>query len=99
MEFEFVIYIILIVFLNIIAFQFVKQFRKERILAGITIIVLSPLVFFATLTILGEIGRGGFQALGGILFSFAVCLNGIIILIIGLFTKKKIGIENSNPIK
>jgi hypothetical protein len=58
--------------------------------------VLSPLSFFITLSILREIGRDGFQAFGGILFSFAVCLNGIIILIIGLFTLKEKGIENKN---
>jgi len=93
MNFEFAIYLILIAILNIIVFQFIKQDRTERIWAGITVIVLSPLIFFAIIMILGEIGRGGFQALGGILFSFGVCLNGIIILIMGLFTKKKMGLK------
>ena len=86
---ELALYIIFIGVLNIIVFQFRKKDRKERIWTGLTVIVLSPFIFFATLTILGELGRGGFEALGGVLFSFAVCLNGILILIIGLFTKKK----------
>jgi hypothetical protein len=41
--------------------------------------------------ILVSIGGAGFQALGGVLFGFVICLNGIIILIIDLFTKKKNG--------
>jgi hypothetical protein len=65
---EFAIYIAFIVVLNFIVFRLIKQYRKERVWAGITVIMLSPLIFFTTLNILGEIGRGGFQALGGVFF-------------------------------
>ncbi|OMC89027.1 hypothetical protein BK128_03590 [Viridibacillus sp. FSL H7-0596] len=76
---------------NFIAFKISGKNKKKRIWAGIIILLLTPLVFFITGISVSPFDPGGFGT--GILmvsYSFLFAVNGIIIIIIGLFTKKSL---------
>ncbi|MBD8034889.1 hypothetical protein [Solibacillus merdavium] len=76
---------------NLIAFKISGKNKKKRIWAGIIVLLLTPLVFFLTGISLSPFDPGGFgTGMMMVLYSFLFAVNGIIIIIIGLFTKKSL---------
>jgi hypothetical protein len=76
---------------NFIAFKISGKNKKKRIWAGIIILLLTPLVFFVTGISISPFDPGGFGT--GMLmvsYSFLFALNGIIVIIIGMFTQKSL---------
>ncbi|MER1956793.1 MAG: hypothetical protein ABS942_05395 [Solibacillus sp.] len=76
---------------NLIAFKISGKNKKKRIWAGIIVLLLSPLVLFLTGISLSPFDPGGFgTGMWMLIYSFLFAVNGIIIIIIGLFTKKSL---------
>ena len=89
MGYLFLIGIILtFVLINYIVFKFSRQNKNRRIWSGVVLILITPIVFFVTMEILSPFDPGGFgAALFSLLTTFLFFVNGITIIIIGLFTK------------
>ena len=89
MGYLFLIGIILtLVLINYIVFRFSKQNKKRRILLGLVLIIITPIVFFVSMGILSPLDPGGFGAsMYSVLNTFLFFVNGITIIIIGLFTR------------
>lgn len=96
-----VVTLILTIFLEILAFGFINYYAfklsqknaKKRIWAGVIFLLLTPLIYFGTLSFVLIFEEGGFGA--GILtifFTGIYLLNGLFILLssIILFSKKSI---------
>ncbi|WP_409303927.1 hypothetical protein [Peribacillus sp. SCS-155] len=63
----------------------------RRIWAGVIILLLTPLVFFLTGVSVSPFDPGGFgTGMLMVAYSFFFAVNGIIIIIIGIFTKKSL---------
>lgn len=76
---------------NLIAFKISGKNKKKRMWAGIIVLLLSPLVLFLTGISLSPFDPGGFgTGMWMLIYSFLFAVNGIIIIIIGLFTKKSL---------
>ena len=89
MGYLFLIGIILtLVLINYIVFKFSRQNKNTRIWSGLVLILITPIVFFGTMGILSPFDPGGFgTGLYSVLNTFLFFVNGITIIIIGLFTK------------
>ena len=80
--------IVTIVLINFIVFKFTTKSKKRRIWSGLVVILLTPIVFFVTMETLSPFDPGGFgAALISMLNTFLFFVNGIVIIIIGLFTR------------
>ena len=80
--------ILILVLINYIVIKFSRQNKKRRIWSGVVLILIIPIVFFVTMGILSPFDPGGFgTALISLLNSFLFFVNGITIIIIGLFTR------------
>ena len=80
--------IVTLVLINFIVFTFTRKSKKRRIWSGLVVILLTPIVFFVTMEILSPFDPGGFgAAFISILNTFLFFVNGIVIIIIGLFTR------------
>jgi hypothetical protein len=92
MEIIFLLIILLVLGItNFIAFKVSGKNRKKRIWAGLIILLLTPLVFFVTGISVSPFDPSGFGT--GMLmvsYSFLFAINGIIIIIIGIFTKRSL---------
>lgn len=74
---------------NYFVFKFSKKNKNRRIGSGIVLILITPLVFFVTMAIVSQVDSGGFGiGLFSVLNTFLFFVNGIAIIIIGLFTSK-----------
>ena len=72
---------------NFIVFKFSRQNKNRRICSGVVLILVTPIVFFGTMAIVSPFDPGGFgTGLFCILNTFLFLVNGITIIIIGLFT-------------
>jgi hypothetical protein len=73
---------------NFIAFKVAGGDRKKRILSGIIVILITPLVFKISLDAISSFDPGGF-ATGSItlIYSCLFFISGIIIICIGLATR------------
>ncbi|MGN7478774.1 hypothetical protein ACTHOQ_13050 [Solibacillus silvestris] len=93
-EIEVILVLIIVIALcltNLIAFKISGKNKKKRIWAGIIILLLSPLVLFLTGIILSPFDPGGFgTGMWMLIYSVLFAVNGIIIIITGLFTKKSL---------
>ena len=77
-----------LVLINFLVFTFTRKSKKRRIWSGLVVILLTPIVFFVTMETLSPFDPGGFgAALLSILNTFLFFVNGIAIIIIGLFTR------------
>jgi hypothetical protein len=88
MEILFIGIILLILGLaNFIAFKIAGRDKKKRIISGIIVILITPLVFKISLDTISSFDPGGF-ATGAItlIYSCLFFMNGIIIICIGLVT-------------
>lgn len=72
---------------NFIAFKVAGRNKKKRILSGIIVILITPLVFKISLDAISSFDPGGF-ATGAItlIYSCLFFMNGIIIICIGIAT-------------
>ena len=83
--------ILTLVLTNYIVFKFSRQNKNRRIWSGVVLILITPIVFFVTMGILSPFDPGGFgTGMYSVLNTFLFFVNGITIIIIGLFTKSRI---------
>lgn len=76
---------------NFIAFKISGKNKRKRIWAGLIILLLTPVVFGVTGISVSPFDPGGFgTGMFMVLFSFLFALNGIIIIIIGMFTPRSV---------
>ncbi len=60
--------------------------KKKRILAGVIVFLLAPVVFAVTLFTVGQFDEGGFATgLITVIYTTSFVVNGMIIIVIGLF--------------
>ncbi|MCQ6268677.1 hypothetical protein M1K46_24185 [Fictibacillus sp. WQ 8-8] len=88
MEVLFIGIILLILGLtNLIAFKVAGRNKKRRIISGVIVILITPLIFKISLDVIGSFDPGGF-ATGAItlIYSTLFFINGIIIILIGITT-------------
>jgi protein-S-isoprenylcysteine O-methyltransferase Ste14 len=87
-----IIFLLIILFAlgitNFVAFKVSRRNRKRRIWSGIIVLLITPIIFFISAVSISPFDPNGFGTgiISG-LYAFSFLLNGIIILIIGLFTK------------
>ena len=80
--------ILTLVLTNFIVFKFSRQNKNRRIWSGVVLILITPIVFFVTMGILSPFDPGGFgTGLYSVLNTFLFFVNGITVIIIGLFTR------------
>ncbi|MGG3891027.1 hypothetical protein [Metabacillus fastidiosus] len=85
--------IFILLFIDFFAFQLVGEHRGRRAWIGIISILLSPAVFYIVLSIIRpHIPPYGFTGAFIIppLYALAFIINGIVLLIIAFFTKKRV---------
>lgn len=76
---------------NTVVYFFSRAHRKRMIISGILMLLLSPLVFYATLNFAALFDPGGFgSAIFALGYGYLYLLNGIIILIVQIFKLLKI---------
>jgi len=90
MELVFLLIIILALWItNFLAFKISGRNKTKRIWAGVIILLLSPGVFFLTGISVSPFDPGGFgTGLLMVSYSSLFAVNGLIFIIIGLFTPK-----------
>lgn len=84
--------IVFLTLFNIYTFKLSKENFKNRIIAGVIFLLLSPIIFFGTLFFVLIFDRSGWGAgILSVFFTFLFLLNGIIILLtsIPLYFKKR----------
>ncbi|MBB5180942.1 hypothetical protein HNQ44_002387 [Planomicrobium koreense] len=73
---------------NHLVFKFAGNNKKRRILSGITVILLAPVIYYLTFAAVAPFDPGGF---GTVIVSFfygiLFFLNGLVWIAIGIFTK------------
>ncbi|MBP0726080.1 hypothetical protein J5Y03_12935 [Bacillus sp. RG28] len=80
----YIIFIVICIINIIVSLISQKEPKKMLIISGNTVMFLcAPIVLFTTLFIYGGIGGGA----AGVLFGLVTFINGLIILLIGLFKK------------
>lgn len=90
-----IIILLIVIFLlgvtNFIVFKVSGRNRNKRILSGVLVLLLlTPIVFFSTYAVINPFDSGGFgTGIFTVLNSFLFFVNGLIIIIIGVFTKGK----------
>jgi len=73
---------------NYIVFKFSGQYKNRRIGSGVVLLLITPIVFFVTMGVVSRFDSGGFgTGLFSVLNTFLFFVNGIVIIIIGLFTR------------
>lgn len=74
---------------NYIVFKFSRKNKKRRIGSGVVLILITPLIFFITMAVVSQFDSGGFGiGIFSVLNTFLFFVNGITIIIIGLFTSR-----------
>ncbi|NQD67389.1 hypothetical protein HP456_15850 [Bacillus haikouensis] len=74
---------------NFIVFKVSGKNKKKRILSGAVCILLTPVIFFITAVSISPFDPYGFgTGIISVLYSALFFINGIVILIIGLITKR-----------
>lgn len=81
---------ITLVLLNFLVSKIAGSNRNKWLISGaVTMIVLSPIVYLLTLNIIGNYSGDGIGAsFAGFVFAAVTIINGLIFLLIGLFSKK-----------
>ena len=75
---------------NFIVFQF-SGTKQKRIFAGVIVLLLAPVVFFITFLSVAPFDPGGFgTGMISILYATLFILNGLVIIVIGVFTKSQV---------
>ncbi|MGM9923358.1 MAG: hypothetical protein ACI35R_03770 [Bacillus sp. (in: firmicutes)] len=89
---EWILLLILILALaltNFIVFKLSGKSRKRRIWSGLAVILITPIVFFVSLASISPFDSGGFgTGLFSLLNTSVFFINGILIMIIGVFTRE-----------
>jgi len=88
MEFLFIGIIFLILGLtNFIAFKVAGRDKKRRIISGVIVILITPLIFKISLDVIGSFDPVGFATAAiTLIYSTLFFINGIIIIFIGITT-------------
>lgn len=90
MELVFLLIIIIALWItNFIAFKISGRNKTKRIWSGVITLLLSPVIFFVTGISVSPFDPGGFgTGLLMVSYSLLFAVNGLTIIIIGLFTPK-----------
>ncbi|WP_042351422.1 hypothetical protein [Bacillus massiliigorillae] len=84
----FLIILVLLGITNVLVFKISGDSKRKRIWSGIVVMLLSPIVFFVTFSSVIPFDSGGFgAAMIAMMYSFLFFINGIIVVLIGLFTR------------
>lgn len=80
--------LLILVLTNVIAFKWAGNNRVKRVLSGVIVILLTPLLFKISLDVIGSFDSGGFGAAAiTLIYSTLFFINGIIIIFIGVATR------------
>lgn len=81
---------IILVLLNFLVSRMAGSVRNKWLISGaVTMIVLPPIVYILTLNIIGNYSGDGIGAsAAGLVFAAVTFINGLIFILIGLFSKK-----------
>ncbi|WP_155894960.1 hypothetical protein [Bacillus sp. 123MFChir2] len=75
---------------NFIVFKIAERNKKKRIWSGIIVVLLTPIIFFSTGFVVSFFDPAGWgTAMLMISYSLLFAINGIMIIVIGLFTKRE----------
>ncbi|MGD6887954.1 hypothetical protein [Bacillus mobilis] len=81
-----IIFLLLLFALNALIFYIAKKYRRIWKIASGIFILSSPIVFFATLHIIGEkVGDGFAGGFAGLTFSGLLIMNAIFLFIVSIF--------------
>ncbi|MDN3450708.1 hypothetical protein QMA09_10925 [Planococcus sp. APC 3906] len=73
---------------NHLVFKFAGNNKKRRILSGLTVILLAPVIYYLTFAVVAPFDPGGFgTAIVSLLYGILFFLNGLVWIAIGIFTK------------
>lgn len=83
------VFIVVVGLTNTAVFKLAGKHRGRRLWSGLILILLSPIVFFITIAAIGPFDSGGFgKGLFAVLYGSVFFMNGLIMIMIGLFTAK-----------
>ncbi|MBE7098686.1 hypothetical protein [Bacillus cereus] len=85
-------FLLLLISFNALIFFIAKKYRRIWKIASGIFILSSPIVFFATLHVLGEkVGDGFAGGFAGLIFSGLLIINAIFLFVVSMFvsTNKK----------
>ncbi|TXR95137.1 hypothetical protein DN390_23840 [Bacillus sp. SH7-1] len=81
-----IIFLLLLIAFNALIFFIAKKYRRIWKVSSGIFILSSPIVFFATLHVIGEkVGDGFAGGFAGLTFSGLLILNAIVLFIISIF--------------
>ncbi|TWT00166.1 hypothetical protein [Planomicrobium sp. CPCC 101079] len=85
-----IIVAIFIILLNYLVNKFAANNRKKWFIsAAVTILLIAPLVFEVTLQVIGRYSGDGIGgSVAGLTFAVIIFINGVVFLLIALFSKK-----------
>lgn len=83
------IILVIIILIDLLIFKLAQRNKKKRIIAGILLIITSPVCFFLTAISIIPFDEHGFAAgFIAVSYTFIYLLNALYILIMGLLTDK-----------
>ena len=90
---SFIIFLLLLIAFNALIFFIAKKYNRIWKVASGIFILSSPVVFFATLHVIGEkVGDGFAGGFAGLIFSGLLIINAIFLFIVSIFVS-----TNKNP--
>ncbi|TPV42382.1 hypothetical protein [Bacillus dicomae] len=90
---SFIIFLLLLIAFNALIFFIAKKYNRIWKVASGIFILSSPVVFFATLHVIGEkVGDGFAGSFAGLIFSGLLIINAIFLFIVSIFIS-----TNKNP--
>lgn len=89
MEILFFLIIGLVLWLtNHVVFKFAGNNKKRRILSGLAVMLLAPVIYYLTFAAVAPFDPGGFgTVIVSLLYGILFFLNGLVWIAIGIFTK------------
>ncbi len=83
---SFIIFLLLLIAFNALIFFIAKKYRQIRKISSGIFILAAPIVFFATLHIIGEkVGDGFAGGFAGLIFSGLLIMNAIFLFVVSIF--------------
>ena len=89
MEVLFLLVIIFVIWLtNHLVFKYAGKNKKRRILSGLAVMLLAPVIYYLTFGSIAPFDLGGFgTAIVSLLYGIFFFLNGLVLIAIGILTK------------
>jgi hypothetical protein len=84
-----VLLIVLIASTDVLVFKISGRTRKRRVISGLILLVLTPVIFFLTAVSISPFDEYGFgTGMISVAYAFIYFLNEVVVLIMGLLTNK-----------